>query len=150
MKLVEGSSALNLYLHSDKFSRRFEGKSRKKLMMGTDSAAARHEGSALLSQYASQNNENKQGKGRPWCDHCQLPGHTQDTCWKIQGKPVDWKPKKKESKRNTTSTKSSEKPTFEPAFFSKEQEEWIQKLVSQNSSSNYAVATENTVQKVPF
>lgn len=30
--------------------------------------------------------------GRPWCDHCKRPGHTKESCWKIHGRPVDWKP----------------------------------------------------------
>nr|DAD41271.1 TPA_asm: hypothetical protein HUJ06_015594 [Nelumbo nucifera] len=31
--------------------------------------------------------------GRPWCEHCHRPGHTKETCWKLHGKPADWKPK---------------------------------------------------------
>nr|XP_004492288.1 uncharacterized protein LOC101512800 [Cicer arietinum] len=48
-------------------------------------------------------------KKKPWCDHCQRTGHTKDTCWKIHGKPADWKPSKstmdRESRGNHVSTK---------------------------------------------
>ena len=30
-------------------------------------------------------------KPRVWCDHCNKPRHTRDTCWKIHGKPTNWK-----------------------------------------------------------
>ncbi|PWN33506.1 uncharacterized protein FA14DRAFT_62869 [Meira miltonrushii] len=29
---------------------------------------------------------NTQSK-RPWCDHCNKPGHRKDKCWKLHGKP---------------------------------------------------------------
>ena len=25
--------------------------------------------------------------------NCRKPGHSRETCWKIHGKPVDWKPR---------------------------------------------------------
>jgi len=28
-----------------------------------------------------------------WCDFCKKPYHTKETCWKIYGKPANWKPK---------------------------------------------------------
>lgn len=31
-------------------------------------------------------------QGRPWCPKCHKPTHTLETCWKIHGKPADWKP----------------------------------------------------------
>ena len=27
----------------------------------------------------------------PWCDHCKKPWHTRETCWKLHGKPSNWK-----------------------------------------------------------
>ena len=32
----------------------------------------------------------KQGE-KPWCDHCKKPWHTHETCWKLHGKPPNWK-----------------------------------------------------------
>lgn len=34
-----------------------------------------------------------QQKKRSWCDHCKKLGHSKDVCWKLHGKPADWKPK---------------------------------------------------------
>ncbi|XP_074346526.1 uncharacterized protein LOC141685315 [Apium graveolens] len=30
-------------------------------------------------------------KPRIWCDHCNKPHHTRETCWKVHGKPTNWK-----------------------------------------------------------
>ncbi|KAJ9556964.1 hypothetical protein OSB04_011578 [Centaurea solstitialis] len=49
----------------------------------------------------SSSNETRPKSGRPWCDHCNKPDHVRDNCWKIHGKPADWKPK-----RATTSSES--------------------------------------------
>lgn len=29
---------------------------------------------------------------RPWCEHYKKPGHKKERCWKVHGKPTDWKP----------------------------------------------------------
>lgn len=80
--------------------------SRKKLMMGTRPFSNVQEGSTLISQGSTNIQEGtalvsqgstydaRQKKGRPWCDHCRRPGHTKETCWKIHGKPTDWKSNK--------------------------------------------------------
>ncbi|XP_019073374.2 uncharacterized protein LOC109121951 [Vitis vinifera] len=80
--------------------------SRKKLMMGTMPFSNVQEGSTLISQGSTNIQEGtalvsqgstydaRQKKGRPWCDHCRRPGHTKETCWKIHGKPADWKSNK--------------------------------------------------------
>ena len=69
--------------------------SRKKLMLGKQTAVAITESSALATRGQSSNNggNQRQQKGRPWCDHCKKHGHTKDTSWDIYGKPADWKPR---------------------------------------------------------
>ena len=52
--------------------------SRKKLMMTDKNITPAVEGSALYTHNPSQNN--KAGKGRPWCDHCKKLGHVKATC----------------------------------------------------------------------
>ncbi|GAA0162849.1 hypothetical protein LIER_18854 [Lithospermum erythrorhizon] len=37
---------------------------------------------------------------RPWCDHCQKPGHTKAGYWEIHGKPANWALKKQGDRRN--------------------------------------------------
>ena len=34
------------------------------------------------------NNRAKSRGNKKWCDHCQKPNHTKDTCWKLHGKPT--------------------------------------------------------------
>lgn len=50
------------------------------------------ESSALVTRNAGNSQGRDQGRGQhPWCDHCQKPGPTRGNCWKIHGKPADWK-----------------------------------------------------------
>ncbi|RVX02120.1 hypothetical protein CK203_025356 [Vitis vinifera] len=104
-------------------------------MMGSQDSVTNLESLALaVKGNPSNNNDHRPKKGRPWCDHCRHPGHTKDTCWKIHGKPADWKPSRfandKEGRGNLVSM--DEKPSPEPTPFSKEQIEVLQKLFSQS------------------
>lgn len=66
---------------------------RKKVMLGELSTIAVSQTSALTTQASPRGthptNENRQRKGRLWCDHCKKSGHSHDTCRKIHGKPAD-------------------------------------------------------------
>ncbi|KAG2717751.1 hypothetical protein I3760_03G190600 [Carya illinoinensis] len=33
-------------------------------------------------------------KSQVWCDYCDKPRHTQETSWKLHGKPANWKSSK--------------------------------------------------------
>src|SRR5882762_5538115 len=39
-------------------------------------------------------------RNRPFCNHCKRPGHVQDTCWKLHGKPDDWEERRKGKDRD--------------------------------------------------
>ncbi|XP_073290971.1 uncharacterized protein [Primulina huaijiensis] len=83
--------------------------SRRKVMLGRtslnpleSSSLASHEGTYnptgdqspwSTGHVASQAQQHKKPRGRPWCEHCRKPGHTKETCWKLHGKPADWKPR---------------------------------------------------------
>ncbi|KAL5563644.1 hypothetical protein UlMin_033391 [Ulmus minor] len=87
--------------------------SRKKMMMSDNLSTSTVEGSALYTHNSSQ--DNKSRKGRPWCEHCKKPGHTKETCWKIHGKPADWKPNRArndwETRANAAATSSNNSDT---------------------------------------
>lgn len=100
--------------------------SRKRVMMGHSTSPASADGSALavakdhvsmveLATCAARGmyhtpGENRPRRGRPWCDHCKKPGHLKETCWKLHGKPPDWKPNRgagdRESRVNAVSTEA--------------------------------------------
>ncbi|KAK3012421.1 hypothetical protein RJ639_010652 [Escallonia herrerae] len=96
--------------------------SRKKIMMGRPGILISGESFALAA-YGTNNkgSDNQPHKGRPWCDHCRRPGHIKDKCWKIHGKPTDWKPRKPQSENRGYVATTEEKPISEDAVFSKEQ-----------------------------
>ncbi|GMP56667.1 hypothetical protein CsSME_00021073 [Camellia sinensis var. sinensis] len=84
--------------------------SRKKLMIGSHQQLNMAESSALKTQFTPFDNRQKNKGGRPWCDHCRKPGHSRETCWKIHGKPADWKPRQpleKEGRGNHSQSGSS-------------------------------------------
>ncbi|RVW57690.1 Retrovirus-related Pol polyprotein from transposon TNT 1-94 [Vitis vinifera] len=134
--------------------------SRKNLMMGSHQQLNMAESSALKTQFAPFDNRQKIKGGRPWCDHCRKPGHSRETCWKIHGKPVDWKPcqpLEKEGRGNHVAT-DEQSPQPEASPFNKEQMEMLQKLLSPllsvqsqtGSSSNQVIGSGTLAHKGNF
>ncbi|RVW97919.1 Retrovirus-related Pol polyprotein from transposon TNT 1-94 [Vitis vinifera] len=134
--------------------------SRKNLMMGSHQQLNMAESSALKTQFAPFDNRQKIKGGRPWCDHCKKPGHSRETCWKIHGKPVDWKPRQpleKEGRGNHVAT-DEQSPQPEASPFNKEQMEMLQKLLSPllsiqsqtGSSSNQVIGSGTLAHKGNF
>ncbi|XP_020577062.1 uncharacterized protein LOC110022451 [Phalaenopsis equestris] len=97
--------------------------SRQKVMLGTSLSTAGLDGSALTTHIPST--DNRQRQGRPWCDHCRRSGHTRDTCWRIHGKPTNWKPKRDHRAAAPSTTEVS--PGTSP--FSEEQIHALQKML---------------------
>ncbi|KAL4378943.1 hypothetical protein GQ457_02G009710 [Hibiscus cannabinus] len=84
------------------------------------------DGSALLTHTSSANT---QRGNKPWCDHCKRVGHVRDTCWKLHGKPADWKPQKMRQQKTTPAANATS--TTSPATLSSQQIEDLQKLLTQ-------------------
>ncbi|KAK3041993.1 hypothetical protein RJ639_002301 [Escallonia herrerae] len=150
----------------DAFSEVRREESRKKLMMGTRPSSSILEGSALVSRGSSPSipegsgfvsrgptstNDARQRKGRPWCDHCRRPSHTKEICWKIHGKPANWKPnREKEAQGFMVDSEGTGKTISDPVSFSKEQVEWLQKMFSSGSSLAPVISAGSTAQKGNF
>ena len=82
---------------------------------------------AFATRTYSQNT-NRTRKGHNWCDHCQKPGHLKDTCWKLHGKPSDWKLNRdREDKGNAAITEVPQ--SGNSISFTKEQLELLQQLI---------------------
>ncbi|KAL4297144.1 hypothetical protein GQ457_12G028170 [Hibiscus cannabinus] len=84
------------------------------------------DGSALLTHTSSANT---QRGNKPWCDHCKRVGHVRDTCWKLHGKPANWKPQKMRQQKTTPAANATS--TTSPATLSSQQIEDLQKLLTQ-------------------
>ncbi|RVW94908.1 Retrovirus-related Pol polyprotein from transposon TNT 1-94 [Vitis vinifera] len=68
--------------------------SRKKVMMGSkEQPTPTLDGSALAARSFNSSGGDRQKRDRPWCDYYKKPGHYKEACWKLHGKPADWKPK---------------------------------------------------------
>ena len=72
--------------------------SRRNVMLGKKGIASPMENSALIASDPTANkafNQRRQNeRPRIWCDFCNKPRHTRDNCWKIHGKPANWKSNK--------------------------------------------------------
>ena len=138
------------------FSEVRKEESRKRVMLKSHLATQNMEVSALVvrdSQY--QSSENRQKKERPWCEHCRKPGHVKGTCWKIHGKPADWKPSRQPYKEGRGNLSLLEEPTTtgESNVFSREQLDLLKKLLNQSPSSlqpSSTIGTESIAQKGNF
>ncbi|KAL6342999.1 hypothetical protein AAG906_017019 [Vitis piasezkii] len=62
---------------------------RRHVMLG-GSTISTIETSALAACGLDNRAESRGNK--KWCDHCQKPNHTKNTCWKLHGKPANWTP----------------------------------------------------------
>ena len=111
---------------------------RRKVMLGSVNNQPSTEGSALVvkgfpssaTRTTQQNNYNNQRRNnRPWCDHCKKPGHTKESCWKLHGKPADWKPSTWGSQGNIATTEAQITTEAETGPFNREQIETLHKML---------------------
>lgn len=116
--------------------------SRKEAMNGSRLTAS-VDNSALVADpvktaaAADHNNRSNSRRADPkanlWCDHCQKPRHTKDTCWQLHGKPASMpqrNPNQRRSSRNFTPSRAhiaDTKPSGQP--FTKEQSDWLHQLL---------------------
>ena len=63
------------------FSEVCREESRRQVMMET----------LTLPNAARRNQEKEDDKGKVWCDFCNKPRHTRETCWKLHGKTANQK-----------------------------------------------------------
>ncbi|RVW57098.1 Retrovirus-related Pol polyprotein from transposon TNT 1-94 [Vitis vinifera] len=113
--------------------------SRKKVMMGSkEQPVPTLDASALAARSFNSSGGDRQKRDRPWCDYCKKPGHYKETCWKLHGKPADWKPKPRFDRDGRAHVAANSESTSvpEPSPFNKEQMEMLQKLLSQVGSGS--------------
>ncbi|KAL5816550.1 hypothetical protein ACOSQ3_024928 [Xanthoceras sorbifolium] len=111
--------------------------SRRSVMLGKSGSSGTVETSALLvletaANKAEHHYKKSDEKPRAWCDFCNRPRHTRETCWKLHGKPANWK-----SSRPSRAVASANEAEISP--FSKEQMNQLLKLLKSNSSSGFPV-----------
>ena len=119
-----------LPLIGDVFSEVRREESRRNVMLGKKGTGVA-EGSALVSMTGSKApilQRKSDEKQQVWCDFCHKPRHTRETCWKIHGKPANWKGKA--GRANPTANEVETSP------FTKEQMEHLLALLKFNSVPN--------------
>ncbi|KAF7814678.1 Retrovirus-related Pol polyprotein from transposon RE1 [Senna tora] len=100
------------------------------------------EHSALATRGPSQQFPRQGAPTAKYCDYCHKKGHTKDTCWKIHGKPPNWKPRSRPSAAHNVETTAESQP------FSQNQIEFFQKLFGQSSTSSGMPSTGHIAQSV--
>ncbi|CAM8951545.1 unnamed protein product [Rhodiola kirilowii] len=100
------------------------------------------EGSALAIRGVDSEGGMRGGKQRPWCDHCKRPWHTRDSCWKLHGKPANWKRKSGSDTKSGGDSHAFQASHSDPQLsseslpFTKEQLEHLYKLFQPQSLNN--------------
>ena len=119
--------------------RREEGR-RIVMLGGNPSLTTETESSALVTK-GYQEEGKKDGK-RPWCDHCKRPWHTCETCWKIHGKPLNWKKKTvNEGRALQTGALDQGQQSSTGSFpFTKEQIDQLYKLLQPQTNPSCSLA----------
>ncbi|KAK3015974.1 hypothetical protein RJ639_007262 [Escallonia herrerae] len=125
--------------------------SRKKIMMGRPGIQNSGESSALAAYGTNyKGSDNQPHKGKPWCDHCCRPGHIKEKCWKIHGKPANWKPRKPQPENRGYVATTEEKSISEDVVFSKEQLELLQNMFNQAQINPPVIGSGTIAQKGIF
>ncbi|KAK9217910.1 hypothetical protein WN943_006540 [Citrus x changshan-huyou] len=111
----------------DVFSEVRREESRRGVMLGKKNSVVSVEKSALVTADANATRSitQQQQKPRVWCDYCNKPRHTREACWKLHGKPADWK-NSKHSRASANEVENLEKN------LSKEQIAHLIKLLTSN------------------
>ncbi|KAJ9691385.1 hypothetical protein PVL29_013539 [Vitis rotundifolia] len=97
--------------------------SRRNVMLGKKGPRVAIEGSALVTT---------DERPRVWCDFCNKPRHTRENCWKIHGKPANWKGKTGDKPGRAIIPTANEAKTNP---FTAEQMEHLLPLLKSNSTS---------------
>ncbi|PON98873.1 LOW QUALITY PROTEIN: hypothetical protein TorRG33x02_054880 [Trema orientale] len=123
---------------------------RKRVMLrGTRNAApedSSQNSTLVTKRNFPQYNGDQRGFRRnewPWCDHCQRPGHTKEICWKLHGKPANWKPRRQTDGRGFQVITEEEKTEKGGSAFSKEQMEQLQAMFNQTQVQSMAQTIPN-------
>uniref|UniRef100_A0A2N9I543 Retrovirus-related Pol polyprotein from transposon RE1 n=1 Tax=Fagus sylvatica TaxID=28930 RepID=A0A2N9I543_FAGSY len=121
----------------DVFSEVRREESRRNVMLGKKGPGVAVESSALVAADANSSKaityqRRTDDKPRVWCDYCNKPRHTRETCWKIHGKPANWKSSKPGDRSGRAFPTANE---AEVTSFTKEQMEHLLTLLKSNSSS---------------
>ncbi|RVW83304.1 hypothetical protein CK203_039649 [Vitis vinifera] len=147
----QGEQSITQYYNTltrEAFSEVKREESRKKVMMGSkEQPAPTLDASALTARSFNSSGGDRQKRDRPWCDYCKKLGHYKEACWKLHGKPADWKPKPRFDRDSRAHVAANSESTSvpEPSPFNKEQMEMLQKLLSQvgNGSTTGIAFTAN-------
>jgi hypothetical protein len=120
----------------DIFSEVRREESRRNVMLGKKGPGVAVESSALVAADANSSKaityqRRTDDKPRVWCDYCNKPRHTRETCWKIHGKPANWKSSKPGDRSGRAFPTANE---AEVTSFTKEQMEHLLTLLKSNSS----------------
>ncbi|GAV89710.1 UBN2_3 domain-containing protein, partial [Cephalotus follicularis] len=126
--------------------------SRGKVMLGLGTTTLTSTESSALVTNRGQNFSNIQQwrNNKPWCEHCRQTGHTKDSCWKLHGKPTDWKPRTPQERDNRGNCATAETLTLSPTEhspFNKDQMDLLQKLLQESVQSALNPKVASTTQK---
>ncbi|XP_073062852.1 uncharacterized protein [Primulina eburnea] len=114
------------------FSEIRQEESRKKVMnnqvIHETNGGSPNDTSALVSR-GTDPGYNLEKKKKPWCDHCKKAWHTRETCWKLHGKPADWKKRPERALQATSESTQGTSTNSEQLPFTKDQIDQLLRLL---------------------
>ncbi|KAA8531242.1 hypothetical protein F0562_005951 [Nyssa sinensis] len=66
----------------------------------------------ISAQRPYSNQRKLEDKPRVWCDYCNKPHHTRENCWKLHGKPTNWKSNKSGSSSSNHAVPKANEANF--------------------------------------
>ncbi|KAI5396454.1 hypothetical protein KIW84_062607 [Lathyrus oleraceus] len=106
------------------------------IMMGKTPRNFESEGSVLATRNLD---EGRRSYKVPWCDHCKREWHTRETCWKLKGKPPNWK-KKSGSAFQASNSDQGQQPPPSQFPLTMEQLDRLYKLL-ESPTPSFSIAT---------
>ncbi|KAI5405320.1 hypothetical protein KIW84_052194 [Lathyrus oleraceus] len=91
----------------DFFAKIRREEARQGIMMDKIQRNSEFEGSALATRNLDKG---RRSDKVPWCDHCKREWHTRETCWKLKGKPPNWKKKNSRAFQASNSDQGQKPP----------------------------------------
>ena len=109
---------------------------RQGIMMGKTPQSSESEGSALATRNPDEGK--RSNKVIPYCDHCKREWHTRATCWKLKGKPPNWKKKGSRAFQASNSDQGQQSSLTQLPLTTEQLEKLFKLLVSPTPSCSIA------------
>ncbi|KAI5415554.1 hypothetical protein KIW84_040831 [Lathyrus oleraceus] len=98
----------------------------------------------IRKEEARNLDEGRRSDKVPWCDHCKREWHTRETCWKLKGKPPNWKKKSGCTFQTSNSDQGQQLPPSQFPLTTEQLDRLYKLLESPNPSCSISIKGNST------